>query len=769
MQYLVDACRSGANVCLVCIGKIKRLDAIWSCCKCFCILHLSCVQKWAKEGALQNNMMLEDDAAVTNSSMWSCPKCRYESPSSAIPKRYTCYCGKVIDPPFHPWLSPHSCGEMCAKPLQPQCGHKCLLLCHPGPCPPCPKTVRSPCHCGRQTPQQRRCSSKAWSCGQPCSKILSCGQHQCLQPCHAGACDPCPRNSKQSCLCGKMKTTRQCASPQWQCDSICGRQLSCGYHTCQQVCHSGPCGDCPNAGKRQCPCGKTSFELPCTETIPTCGDTCDKLLQCGLHKCTRRCHTGPCEICRQFSVKKCRCGQREKSVQCHKEYLCDLKCQKMRDCKRHQCKRKCCDGSCPPCEQPCGRQLPCRNHKCPSQCHPGLCYPCQETHYIKCFCGSTSISVPCGREKVTKPPKCNKPCKIPPDCHHAVRDRHRCHFQRCPPCQQICGKSLPHCNHRCPWQCHSAVLVKQIENKGARTAPWEPLPKSHLTVMDKPCPPCQVPIPTECLGKHEVQDLPCTFARPFSCKKKCGRLLACGNHYCALECHIVTGAEDETKVYFGTQCQQCDEGCSKPRPIGCPHTCTKPCHPEPCPPCKQSVRQRCHCTMMLLHIECCKWTSAGNDEKARLASCQGACTKLLSCSHLCSKTCHQGDCSTPEECSHKVAVRCLCKRRKKDFPCKDVKGGQVKVECDASCKQAIAKQEKKKEEEKLQKEEQDKARQQRDLEEYERLTKGKKRRERRRKEDIVHPSFWQKHKKLILVSLPVTIVAAVLLYGLLWD
>ncbi len=34
-------------------------------------------------------------------------------------------------------IVPHSCGEHCHKPLR--CEHSCKLLCHPGPCPPCPQ------------------------------------------------------------------------------------------------------------------------------------------------------------------------------------------------------------------------------------------------------------------------------------------------------------------------------------------------------------------------------------------------------------------------------------------------------------------------------------------------------------------------------------------------------------------------------------------------------------------------------------------------------
>ena len=37
-----------------------------------------------------------------------------------------------VNPKFDPWSVPHSCGETCERGLDPDCGHSCLLLCHPG-------------------------------------------------------------------------------------------------------------------------------------------------------------------------------------------------------------------------------------------------------------------------------------------------------------------------------------------------------------------------------------------------------------------------------------------------------------------------------------------------------------------------------------------------------------------------------------------------------------------------------------------------------------
>lgn len=43
--------------------------------------------------------------------------------------------------------------------------------------------------------------------------------------------------------------------------------------------------------------------------------------------------------------KQCRCGKHTKRMPCHKPYLCETKCVKMRDCQKHQCRRKVCVGS----------------------------------------------------------------------------------------------------------------------------------------------------------------------------------------------------------------------------------------------------------------------------------------------------------------------------------------------------------------------------------------------------------------------------------------
>uniref|UniRef100_A0A8B9HIP7 Nuclear transcription factor, X-box binding-like 1 n=1 Tax=Astyanax mexicanus TaxID=7994 RepID=A0A8B9HIP7_ASTMX len=691
-QYLNEAFQSGAITCLICIASVKRTQAVWSCVGCYCIFHIPCIQKWAKDSIFLVSSVTDEDFGKKDHP-WPCPKCRHEYSPQQTPCRYHCYCGKEVDPAPDPWLLPHSCGQVCDREFKPSCGHRCLLLCHPGPCPPCPKMVSVSCVCGKAVPVPRRCSNKAWTCGKVCSRKLPCRIHTCTHTCHAGVCEPCPRVSVQKCVCGRSSAERQCASPVWHCDQVCGRPLPCGNHTCERVCHAGVCGECPRAGNRTCPCGKSKCALPCTADVPTCGDTCDKKLECGLHTCSMRCHKGPCETCREEVEKQCRCGRYSKRMPCHKEYLCESKCNQTRSCSRHQCRRKCCPGNCPPCDLNCGRSLGCRNHKCPSVCHQGSCYPCPEVVQVKCACGKTSLTVPCGREKSTKPPRCRELCSKPSSCHHPTREHHRCHFGPCPGCKQVCKLPLPCCAHLCPAPCHDQVLLK-TNQQVPLAGPWEQPSTPAFECKALPCPPCQVPIPTACLGEHEVSPIPCHTRGPFSCGRPCGRALTCSNHSCSLMCHSVCVC-----VGAGKECEQCEEGCSKPRPPGCPHPCSLPCHRGDCPPCTQMIRQRCHCKITNLYIECL------------------------------------------------VKVKCPCKRIKKEFSCSRAREEASLVVCDDTCRE-------------LQKKFAESSRTvnpvflcplQAELEAFEKRQKGKRKKNRRNTEVEVEEGLWLKYKKYLLV------------------
>jgi hypothetical protein len=70
---------------------------------------------------------------------WRCPGC--QTRRLPVPTAYCCFCNAVPSPvPLH-ISTPHSCASPCAR-VRPACALPCLLLCHPGPCPPVPHLHR---------------------------------------------------------------------------------------------------------------------------------------------------------------------------------------------------------------------------------------------------------------------------------------------------------------------------------------------------------------------------------------------------------------------------------------------------------------------------------------------------------------------------------------------------------------------------------------------------------------------------------------------------
>ncbi len=495
-----------------------------------------CIQKWIKEGSYQTSTTLQANESMNlNKIPWNCPKCRKEYNQQDAPTTYKCYCKKVKNPEFNPWIIPHSCNQPCER-VKP-CSHHCHMLCHPGPCPPCPIMVKISCNCTKSSFVPRRCSNKYWSCSQPCHKLMPCKQHICERLCHEDACGSCKKTSIQFCECKKRRQEVPCTQPTWNCGQKCLKTFLCGFHQCQKECHSKSCGDCPRSLLRSCPCGKNKSQQPCTFEVPPCGETCEKPLTCAIHKCMQRCHTGECEPCRQIVLKKCRCGQKEKFLPCHVDFTCEIKCSKIRNCGKHKCNRKCCNGlSCAPCEQICNKQLTCKNHKCMSLCHSGPCYPCPVKVELSCPCGISKQKVPCVKSKLDIRVNCKQTCNSTSKCHHEKIQPHYCHYNDCPACNLICNKTLK-CGHVCSAVCHSAVQIETIENKD-RDGPWVAL-KVKKEFKNLECPDCPVPCDVKCLGNHETSKLPCYRAESYNCGKKCGRLLECGHHRCQIECHKV--------------------------------------------------------------------------------------------------------------------------------------------------------------------------------------------------------------------------------------
>ncbi|KAG9453430.1 hypothetical protein H6P81_006334 [Aristolochia fimbriata] len=678
IRSFLHSSRSGALSCLICLEKIRPIDPTWSCSSsCYAVFHLLCIQSWARQASAvaaeraAARLSRAHFPAAPESSDWHCPKCRFEYTKSQIPRLYLCFCGKVENPALDPWTLPHSCGEVCDRPLRGDCAHRCLVLCHPGPCPPCPKLVTHRCFCGARE-EVRRCNLKSFSCNEVCSRLLECGIHHCSQSCHEGSCPPCRKKGLHHCFCGKKEELRECCDGKFRCDLPCDRMLGCGKHSCNRGCHAGPCGDCPLQGKRTCPCGKVEHKgLACDVAVPTCGSTCEKMLSCGFHRCPERCHRGPCiETCRTVVWKSCRCRSLKKEVPCYQDLVCERKCQRVRDCGRHACRRRCCDGDCPPCSEICGRKLRCNNHKCPSPCHRGACAPCPLMVSISCFCGETHFEVPCGIEAGQKPPRCSKLCTVTPLCRHGLKCKpHRCHYGACPLCQLICEEELP-CGHACKLRCHGP---KPAPNPEFSLKPKKIKP--HLQPKCKPgtpCAPCQEVVLRSCLGQHIGAERPmlCSDRSTFSCSNLCGNLLQCGNHYCEKPCHRIVNAESNRP---SDNCDECELPCQKERKPLCPHPCPLPCHTGKCPTCKVLIKRPCHCGSLVHVFECTFYTELSDKEKERVRSCGGPChRKLQNCYHLCPAICHPGQCPSPEKCCKKVTVRCTCQNLKKEWQCHEV-------------------------------------------------------------------------------------------------
>ncbi|OON22090.1 NF-X1 type zinc finger, partial [Opisthorchis viverrini] len=328
----------------------------------------------------------------------------------------------------------------------------------------------------------------------------------------------------------------------FSCSRTCGKQLSCGNHTCADPCHSGDCKPCSLEPSRcfTCPCGRVALSklvlsgdvsgdrTSCVDPVPLCPNVCARPhSMCG-HPCPLTCHSGPCPPCELSTTAKCRCGRTSKELTCARfeelartegllQMLCERICKRKKVCGRHKCKNKCCDLTAHSCSEICGRRLTCQRHNCEEPCHPGPCATCwRGVIYTElyCRCGLTVLPPPqpCG----SIGPECVQPCNRVHDCDHPVR--HTCH-------------------------------------------------------NDPICPPCTVLLTKECPGGHGVQfSMPC-FQPVLSCGRACGKRLPRCSHTCQRPCHVGDCIEPSASE----QAYPCSQPCKKLRP-DCGHPCKLPCH-----------------------------------------------------------------------------------------------------------------------------------------------------------------------------------------------
>jgi transcriptional repressor NF-X1 len=103
----------------ICSTKIGRRGKVWSCSRCHILLHSTCLDGWYR------TKVSASAAEGMASTAWPCPGCMYLY--TAAPKAYTCFCGKVTNPEYNAYVTPHSCGGTCGKNRGPGCTHPCTM------------------------------------------------------------------------------------------------------------------------------------------------------------------------------------------------------------------------------------------------------------------------------------------------------------------------------------------------------------------------------------------------------------------------------------------------------------------------------------------------------------------------------------------------------------------------------------------------------------------------------------------------------------------
>lgn len=552
-----------------------------------------------------------------------------------------------------------------------------------------------------------------------------------------------PIKDRPTCWCGKVINPEPNEFSPNSCGQTCNAPIC--QHGCAELCHLGPHPDCQQLITIKCRCGKSEMDIPCYQAKHIkkkfrCKSKCGLLLPCGVHFCTKTCHSGLCGRCPEVissSSKielKCYCGLHEKK---------EIKCKDIKVMGNKPSKDK--DGN---------KWI-------------GV-FACDELREVKYNCNKHSFF-----EKCQSPPTISntKPCKFSPkllktcpcgrtDLKDLGKPRNKC-TDPISTCGNRCNRILKCGKHTCPFECHEGNCmdpclqidkVKCACEQSTFLVPCKFNGKPHCQIKCESLMSCRRHRCYEkcCSGRPQAQQrrkktwsLASTndlndetlVEAEHVCLKDCNLSLSCGKHRCPRKCHpgkcpncLESSSEDlvcpcgktvvPAPVRCGVTLPPCHEPCIKMLQgvSECGHTpMPHTCHPldQPCPPCTATVFKPCKC---------------GKNDKVRTVcfqndvSCGQICQKPLeNCHHRCMRTCHRpdDDCSNKKceqicgltrlNCPHKcfqkchrkepcpdiictaiVKMKCLCGRKQKEIICganstKQSNAFTEQLECDDQC------------------------------------------------------------------------------------
>ncbi len=337
-----------------------------------------------------------------------------------------------------------NCQKPCGKRLA--CGHQCEQVCHAGDCLPCLRIVSIKCRCGRNEFNTicHQGVDEHPQCLRICKVHLNCGRHECGERCCIGERKAIDRQNFKR----KMKTVtldlaqqlRGEIEPEHICTRMCGRLLKCGNHTCQNLCHKGPCDSCKEAifDDLACNCGRTVLQapLPCGTRAPLCTFPCNRPKTCGHPQTAHNCHTEEeqCPKCPFLTDKPCMCGKKTlKNQPCWRsDVSCGLVCGKKLKCGSHFCQKIChragdCEDASVPCQQQCGKAKKSCGHPCEKACHaPSACKEdraCPFKVMVTCDCQRKKEEVRCNARAGISDAARQSSLKCDEECARLERNR----------------------------------------------------------------------------------------------------------------------------------------------------------------------------------------------------------------------------------------------------------------------------------------------------------------------------------------------------------